>query len=228
MNPEIADKLLSLKTGTYDSFLDVLKDITFLDTRQTEILINLDFFSEYGTSSKLLKMYRAFKEVFKNGEAQSISPSKIGYELVYAQYCECYSKSGALLKNFHIIDMDGLLRSLFNEISNDDSISELSIREKMEYQTEYLGSSDLVTGNEEDRKKIIINGLFPVKRKSDGEIFAYNILSRSIGSGKESRLTLFKNTITGNEFKEGDIIEAGEVSKNSRGYWCLLNYRKIS
>lgn len=228
MNPEIADKLLSLKTGTYDSFLDVLKDITFLDTRQTEILINLDFFSEYGTSSRLLKMYRAFKEVFKNGEARSISPSKIGYELVYTQFCECYTKSGALLKSFRITDMDGLLRSLFNEISNDDSISEMSIKEKMEYQKEYLGYSDLVTGNEEDRKKIIINGLFPVKRKSDGEIFAYNILSRSIGSGKESRLTIFKNTFKGNEFKEGDIIEAGEVSKNSRGYWCLLNYRKIS
>ena len=228
MNPEIADKLLNLKTETYDSFLDVLKDITFLDTRQTEILINLDFFSEYGTSSKLLKMYRAFKEVFKNGEARSISPSKIGYELVYTQFCECYTKSGALLKSFRITDMDGLLRSLFNEISNDDSISEMSINEKMEYQKEYLGYSDLVTGNEEDRKKIIINGLFPVKRKSDGEIFAYNILSRSIGSGKESRLTIFKNTFKGNEFKEGDIIEAGEVSKNSRGYWCLLNYRKIS
>ena len=54
MSNSIADELYNLaKSKTYRWFVDILSDInatTSIDSRQLNILIKLDFFSEYGIS----------------------------------------------------------------------------------------------------------------------------------------------------------------------------------
>lgn len=227
MNAEIASKLYSLKPDEYNSFIAVLNATSFLDARQLNVLINLDFFSDYGSSEKLLEIARIYRDVFKNGAAKTIAPEKLKYNIPYNQYCDCLTKSGASAKSFRITDFDGLMLCVEHHVLNDYELEAMSLSEKIEYQKEYLGYSDLITNKEEDRRKIVVNGVFPAKRKSDGEIFAYNILARSIGSGKESRLTVFKKTFEGDRFSKGDILVAGNISKNSRGYWCLLDYKKM-
>src|SRR5699024_11729372 len=65
MNEKISEELFALyKTETYlnkekdtlDLFLDLIEN-TSVNSRQTEILINLDFFAEFGNSEFLLNLW---------------------------------------------------------------------------------------------------------------------------------------------------------------------------
>jgi DNA polymerase-3 subunit alpha len=63
LNSKIADELFELGKNKYNTFTDLLVDIaenTSVDTRQTNILIKLDFFSDFGGNNELLQIYNEF------------------------------------------------------------------------------------------------------------------------------------------------------------------------
>lgn len=67
MNKQASDKLLELSYNTYnkDEFYLLCKDIMdsgSVDKRQMEILINLNFFSEFGKSAELMEIYMCMKD----------------------------------------------------------------------------------------------------------------------------------------------------------------------
>ena len=67
MSKKVAYDLFRLGKNKYDTFTDLLRDLqmeTCLDTRQIKILIELDYFKDFGASGKLMKVY----EEFFNGE----------------------------------------------------------------------------------------------------------------------------------------------------------------
>ena len=56
MNAQVADEIYELRDNDYAHFMDLLKDLheqTSIDSRQLDILINLGFFSEFGSANKL-------------------------------------------------------------------------------------------------------------------------------------------------------------------------------
>ena len=56
MNARVADEMYALRNNRYDSFIDLLYDLdekTSLDSRQLGILIDLDFFDEFGDANYL-------------------------------------------------------------------------------------------------------------------------------------------------------------------------------
>jgi DNA polymerase-3 subunit alpha len=66
LNANIAEELLTLsKENTYDAFVDLLVDVyqkTSVNTRQLEILIRLNFFSDFGGNNELLEIYKKFSD----------------------------------------------------------------------------------------------------------------------------------------------------------------------
>lgn len=65
LNEAISEQLYELRKNKYDSFIDLLVDVTentSVNTRQLEILIRLDYFSEFGNSGKLLAVFEEFKD----------------------------------------------------------------------------------------------------------------------------------------------------------------------
>lgn len=67
MNKQASDKLLELSSNTYDEneFYLLCKDIIdsgAVNKRQMEILINLNFFSEFGKSAELMEIYMCMKD----------------------------------------------------------------------------------------------------------------------------------------------------------------------
>src|SRR5690606_10351516 len=62
LNSQVAMQLYELRNNKYDSFIDLLKDLnnTSINTRQLDILIKLDFFSEFGKTKKLLTAVEYF------------------------------------------------------------------------------------------------------------------------------------------------------------------------
>jgi DNA polymerase III alpha subunit len=67
-NSNIAEELYGLRDKNNDSFIDLLIDIvenTSTNSRQLEILIKLDYFSEFGGNKKLLDIYNEFTTKYK-------------------------------------------------------------------------------------------------------------------------------------------------------------------
>ena len=67
-NAKSAEDLFELGKNHYDTFVDLLFDIkskTSLDSNQLDILIKLDFFSEFGDMARLLYITQKFKLVMK-------------------------------------------------------------------------------------------------------------------------------------------------------------------
>ena len=65
ISSNVATALYKLANRNYDSFTDLLRDMLFetqIDSRQTEVLISLDYFEKFGGSKKLKKVYENFKE----------------------------------------------------------------------------------------------------------------------------------------------------------------------
>lgn len=81
MNASIAEELYILsKTHSYRYFTDVLFDIdseTSVNSRQLDILIKIDFFSDFGNQRELLRIAEMFYKLFDKGLSKKISKSKI-------------------------------------------------------------------------------------------------------------------------------------------------------
>ena len=71
MNTQIADELYALRNNNYDCFMDLLFDIknnTTVNSRQLKILIELDFFEEFGDANLLMNEYKVFDEYFEKSQ----------------------------------------------------------------------------------------------------------------------------------------------------------------
>ncbi|WP_179281010.1 DNA polymerase III subunit alpha [Paenibacillus sp. XY044] len=65
LNANIANELLQLSKNKYSDFMSLLADVTektSVNSKQLKILIRLNFFSEFGNSSLLLKLHEEFSE----------------------------------------------------------------------------------------------------------------------------------------------------------------------
>lgn len=79
MNKTVAEELYQLKDEKYDSFIDLLQALksSAINTRQLDILIKLNFFSEFGEINTLLVQNEIFdmfgnKKIFKRQDAELI------------------------------------------------------------------------------------------------------------------------------------------------------------
>jgi hypothetical protein len=124
--------------------------------------------------------------------------------------------------------MQGLLTAYEGYIKS-LNITDFDYKLKSATQLELLGYVDLTTNKPEDRRKLLVTEVIPLhsKDKDNENIWGYAVFSRSIGTGKTSRLTVRANLFNNNPIKKMDIIYASIVDKNKQGYWYLLEYHKI-
>ena len=65
MSEKVADDLYRLGGNHYETFVDLLIELTentILNTRNIEILIKLDYFSDFGSSGLLMMIWNEFTE----------------------------------------------------------------------------------------------------------------------------------------------------------------------
>ena len=230
MNSNIAEELYELRSGTYNTFSELLFDIakkTTINSRQLEILIKLDFFSEFGNSKELLAINEWFN-FFKQGEIKTIKKEKIKDQTVY-NIIKRYSKETAT--GFKIIDVKSIINE--TEIAQKSiEIKDFSYKEKILTQIEYYGYIDMNTGDNsiEERTKLIVLENIPLRKKKDNSIWAYKILTQSIGSGKHGEFTILGSCYKNKPIKQYDIIKAKKYFKkeyNGKIYWYLGDYDYI-
>ena len=156
---------------------------------------------------------------------KKIAKDKLNPELeaIVAQHATDVAKGGAQAKSYTFTDMPGLLHHC-EQLVREMNIPDFDLKIKMQTQLENLGYIDLTTNKPEDRRKLIVMDVFPLKSKKDNSSWGYAIQTRSIGSGKTSRLTLRSRIYDKKPIKRFDVIFASDVQKERSGYWYLIGY----
>lgn len=132
INRKVSDALYEMRNMRFDSFVDFLK-VNPCDARQTEVLIKLDFFSEFGKRRKLLEEYNIFKEYYGSKQMSKGAVSPDLYDIL----TECATQTPKLFKN---IDSEKLVKKLCFQIPDED----ITVTEIIEAQIDYLGYIEYV------------------------------------------------------------------------------------
>lgn len=221
-NVTIAEELYELsQNNTYDNFIDLLIDIQKLsvDRRQMQILIVLNFFSDFGNNKKLLQIYEMFDSLYSRKQINKSDISELGIDIDI--FDGCYDKeTPKLYKDLH---MDRYIKQKSEMIED----KPLSIKEQVKYEQEYLDS--IVYKNPKAPKDMyyVAECKF-YKDKTKPYLYLYNLcdgeyLKTKITSGKSFVENPFKteNVINVKEFSErnkmrkidGDWVKTGEKEK---------------
>lgn len=232
MSSGIAEELYSLaKEKKHDKFVDILADIdysTSLNSRQLDILIKLDFFSEYGNQRELLRIADLFYNMFNKGQAKKISKDKVDgtpLEPIISKYAVGVTKSGGIAKSYTLLDIISIMRESEDAIKA-VHMEDLSDLLKVRNFVDVMGYVGYVSGKDEDRRKLYVLDVYPLIRRKDNKQFGYSIVTKSIGSGKESRFTVVNKVYDDDPIHKGDIIYCKSYEKNGQ-YFRLTGYNKV-
>lgn len=229
-NENLSNCLYELKDTQYKYFWQILKDIYFHKCTKTQvsILIKLDFFSEYGNAKQLLRIADIY-EFFKQGTAKEINKEKLsGCDFlinIIREHATDIGNKGDILKSYKIIDMEKILNGCEEYVLSLE-IRDFDFKNKIQDRKEYLGFPYLVTEKEEDRPILYVKETYPLKRKKDNKQFGYSVIARSLGSGRETRYTVFNKVYKIEPVVSGDIIRCKKYTHDGQ-YFTMDAYEKV-
>lgn len=229
---KVANALYEIGKKDFSTFTDVLIEIgknKIIKINHLKTLIDIDYFSEFGNQRELLRIMDFFNETMKKGEVKQIKVDSIKgtvYEDIIRKYSSNIGKDGKELKSYTIIDAHSIL------IEHEKKIKGLNLTDvenivKIRNFKEAMGYVGYFTENEEDRKKLYVLFLKPLRRKKDGKQFGYFVITKSVGSGKESRLTVFNRVYEKDPFEEDEIIYCDGFEPDGEGRFILTAFHKI-
>lgn len=232
MSPQLANELYEVAhSKKYLRFTDLLSDLnknTSINTRQLDILIKLDFFSDFGNQRELLRICDMFYNTFKKGEAKQIKKELVDgtpLEPIVSKYAIGVTKSGAISKNYTLLDTMSILRETEDAIKS-VHMEDLSDIVKVQNFYDAMGYIGYTSNKEEDRKKLYIMDVFPLRRKKDNKQFGYSLITRSIGSGKESRFTVYNAVYNKDPIVKGNIIYCKSFERDGK-FFELTGYDRV-
>lgn len=237
MGKKVTDMLYETsRKKKYDCFTDLLQDICarsdydtrHLNSRQLSILIHIDFFSDFGNQRELDNIV-SFWELFKRGEAKQIRKDKVDglfIEEIIRQYSTDRRKDGSEAASYTLNDVPAIIRACEQKVLS-LGLSDYSVISKVKSFNEAMGYTGYMSGRDEDRSTLFVKDVMPVKRKRDGKQFGYGVLTQSIGSGIESRFTVFNPVYNNDPIHKGDVIRCVRYRRDPGGYFTLEQYIHI-
>lgn len=191
MNSQIADDIFHLKDNKYNSFIDLLFDLrekTTINSRQLKILIELDFFEEFGDTNKLLEEYNIFDTFCDRSQIRKETLAKMNIDENLIR--KCGGKESP--KMFTQVD----IRKVLNVMSNHVKYHKRTLKEKILAQIEYLGYIDIV-GEEYSGMACVVS----VDTK-----YAPKLKMYSLKNGTTLDCKIDKKTFNKNKLSNGDIV----------------------
>lgn len=137
-NSDIADYLLKLSHKQYNNFFDILKDIKadhYIDSRQLNILINLNFFSDFGKNKYLMNIVKIYDKFSTCKIIKKANLEELYNEYGLTEYLVAKYSNKETAKQYSEIDNDKIIFELCNKLDNES----LSIREQIIFENEMLG-----------------------------------------------------------------------------------------
>ncbi len=205
LNEEVSNKLYDMRDQQFDSFIDLLK-IFPGNTKQRDILIKLDYFSEFGPSATLLRIARLYdlyagKKIIKKDNLNGIPIDLI----------EKYSTQTE--KQYRLTDPDAFLAELCSMVPAIES----PIQSRINWQSEYLGYISLNMPEKKNTGYII-----KIDTKYSPKVTLYEL-----STGTTTVYKVQKAMYQRNPFDAGAIIKfTSEMRQKSRkdenGQWIKL------
>ena len=202
MNTQVADELYALKDEQFEDFIDLLVAVkkTSCNSRQLQILIELDYFSEFGDVNFLLTINNLFGEVYGKQQIKKDKIPKLGEyitEMDVRQFAEKESE-----KTFTKVDTFRLLKYLAATIQ----VPPATIMERISYQKENLGYVDIV-----DKKYVGLALVMSVNTKWTPWLTLY-----ALANGKTIECKVDKRDYNRQPVKEGDVVRIEGQTYKSR------------
>ena len=212
LNETIAEQLYGMRDMQFNSFLDFLK-VNPCNSKQTEILIKLDFFSEFGKTGKLMDIYNFYLTRYdKNKFKKQIKKDKNPYSI---DIISKYSKETE--KQYVIIDEEGFCNDIISSFED----KEISIKERLDAQIEYLGYIEYKNDKAKDYGYII-----DINTKYTPRFTIYKIDTGETISAKYS-----KRDYEQSELDKGKIIKFITTEKPRKklidGHWVDLEESEL-
>lgn len=192
LNEDIAQKMYEMREQEFPTFIDFLR-VNPCNSRQTEILISLDFFSEFGKSQKLLEIRKIFSEFY--GKKQ-LKKEKMPLDE------ETLLKNKLVLatdKMYKIIDGKGLLDELCSRVENRN----IPISDRLNAEKEYLGYIDYI-----NPKAVGYGYITEINTKYTPRFSIYRL-----DTGEVVSVKMAKQDFGISGIKEGDVIKFTTQSK---------------
>lgn len=211
------------------TFMELLYDLDSLGIKaKIEPLIKIDYFQQFGNQRELLKMLEVFN-YFKQGSAISLKREAVDGTILEApvrRHSTWLKKDGTEAKSYTMTDVKAILSEV-EALIREANLPDVGDAEKVRSYCEIMGQNGYISGREEDRPKLFVKEVFPLKRKSDGKQFGYSILTQSIGSGIEARFTVFNRVFEPDPIRKDDLIYALSWEREKGIYFTLKSYRHI-
>ena len=212
-----------------DTFTDVIlqnKLMKSVNNSQLSSLIHIDFFKFYGNQRELDFILETVAR-FKFGEAKSMKRDQVDgtwLEPVMRKHATDLTKAGKPAASYTITDMNGLLYEC-EEYIRGLKMDDYDIFFKVNTYKDIMGSAGYVTGKEEDRSLLYLKDLIPIRRKGDGAQIGYSFVAQSVGSGKETRYSVWNADFKKEPVAPGDLIRCLGWRQNGQ-YYTMTSYRK--
>lgn len=213
----------------FTSFVDVLAYLDKSKVKEAKFrpLILIDYFEQFGNQRELLRIAELW-DMFKQGEIKSIKRTSIDNNPILKEIVQRYTtstrKDGKDAASYTFHSEEDVMKCLYDceKAVLAAGMQDLDMRVKIQNCVDILGYCDIRTGKEEDRRRLLITEVFPLK--TNGALWAYRLATKSLGSGKTARVTVKADLYNRHPINEGDIIYAAELYKNKAGYWYISNY----
>ena len=200
MNEDVANKLYDMREQNFDSFVDVIKVFPG-NSRQLDILIKLNYFSEFGKIGTLLRIVDLYN-LYGGKKLLKKDKCKLPSELL-SKYCTETDKQ------WRVQDQDGLIEELCSMIPDID----VPIQSKIEWSKEYFGYISTVMPEKKD-----VGYVMDINTKYSPKLTVYQLWD-----GKTTVYKLQKKTYEKNPFNKGSLLqfhsEMRPKSKLVDGQW---------
>ena len=227
MNKIVADDMYELRDNHYPTFMHLLFDLsekTRLNSRQLQILIELDFFSEFGDINYLLEQYRLFTKF--NGKVQFRKAN-----LAAMGFTEEKVRPFAISESEKIFKVD--MRSMLLNIGNNVTYKPIALAERVMLQIEHLGYINLV-GEQYSGMAVVLE----VDTKYSPKVKMY-----SLKNGTTLDCKISKQVFNKCKLEKGELVKIlgqnrkAKQRKNEDGEWVtvpgvfdiwITKYQKVS
>ena len=210
-NSKIADELYALRDNQYKSFIDLLIDITehtSVDSRQLDILIKLDFFSEFGEPNELLTQVQIFNAIYSKKTAKKnegmvfigdYSMSQERFNETVIQLDE-YKETAKQIKGFDSI-------SFIKSICDLTTMPATSVEKRIQYSDELLGYVNVVDPHASKRLYYVLD----VKGKKLKTIELYEVYS-----GKKRTVKMWESQFNRMPFEQKNFLMVRKIEKKNK------------
>jgi DNA polymerase-3 subunit alpha len=223
-NSKIGEELyeLSLKCVQDDTYLSILKQIlnqTSVDSRQLDILIKLNFFSDFGENQYILDATNIYRDIASRKIFKKVELGKLGIdEALMKKYANKETP-----KQFSEVDTIGLVQELIKDIPN----KPLPVGEQLKAEKEYLGYCSTTYNTLSDNLYIVID--YTTYKDATHPY----IVVRNLSTGEEIKTDVKSKFYKARPFGEWSILKISHFDYEFKkklvdGKWISTDQQKIT